>query len=290
MADEEGPALSPNQNQNQNLNQNPNKNPIQNPNQKQNQVPDRNLPPNQNFLSPLNPFMPNAPLAPEAPQRSQLNWSHFKPDYTGRPDKDAEAHLLRTNNWMDTHEFPEHIKVQRFCLTLVGEAGLWYESLRLINVDWVGLQKIFRQQYSKIGNSREQLFHAWRSFQFDENVEMTDTYVNHIRQVATHLGYQEPQILDIFKYTLPTKLYWVLFPIMDLRQVVETAKRVLTKEKIGRQLAVQNSSTPFMNMRNNHNKRVTFNTTDDIEQKLDKLTVMMGKSVTEDGQSKQFKS
>ena len=102
---------------------------------------------------------------------------------------------------------------------------------------------------------------------FDENVEMIDAYVNHIRQVATLLGYQEPQILEVFKNTLPTKLYWVLFPIMDLRQVVETAKRVLMKEKIDRQLAGQNSSTPFMNMRDYPNKRVTFNMTDDMEHK-----------------------
>ena len=63
---------------------------------------------------------------------------------------------------MDTHEFPEQVKVQRFCLSWVGEARLWYESLRLINVDWVGSQNIFRQQYSEIGNTREQLFHVWR--------------------------------------------------------------------------------------------------------------------------------
>ena len=227
---------------------------------------------------------------PEAPQRPQLNWYHFKPEYAGRPHEDVEAHLLRTNDWMDTHEFPEHIKVQRFYLTLVGEASLWYESLIPISVDWVGLQTNFRQQYSKIGNTREQLFQAWRSFHFDENVEMIDTYVNCIRQVATLLGYQEPQILGAFKNTLPTKLYWVLFPIMDLRQVVETAERVLMKEKIDRQLAGQSSSTPFMNMRDNSNKRVTFNMTDDIEQKLDKLTVIRGELVTEDeGQSKQFK-
>ena len=119
---------------------------------------------------------------------------------------------------------------------------------------------------------------------------MIDAYVNCIRQVATLLGYQEPQILEVFKNTLPTKLYWVLFPIMDLRQAVETVKRVLMKEKIDRQLAGQSSSTPFMNMRDNSNKRVTFNTTDDIEQKLDKLTVMMNKLVTEGkGQNKQFK-
>ena len=107
------------------------------------------------------------------------------------------------------------VKVQRFCLTVVREARLWYESLRLINIDWVGLQNIFRQQYSEVGNAGEQIFHAWRSFQFDKNVEMTNTYVNLIRQIATLLGYQEPQILEVFKNTLPTKLYWVFFPIMD---------------------------------------------------------------------------
>ena len=92
---------------------------------------------------------------------------------------------------MDIHGFRGHIKVQRFCLTLTGEARLRYKSLRLINVDWLGLQNIFRQQYSKICNTREQLFHAWRSFHFDENAEMIDAYINHIRQVTTLLGYQE---------------------------------------------------------------------------------------------------
>ena len=62
---------------------------------------------------------------------------------------------------MDMHQFQEGVKVQRFCLTSVGEARLWYESLRPINVDWLGLQNQYRQQYSKIGNTREQLFHVW---------------------------------------------------------------------------------------------------------------------------------
>ena len=35
--------------------------------------------------------------------------------------------------------------------------------------------------------------------------------------------------------TLLAKLYGVLFPIDVLRQAVETAKRILTKEKIDRQ-------------------------------------------------------
>ena len=59
----------------------------------------------------------------------------------------------------------------------------------------------FRQQYSKIGNTREQLFHAWRLFHFDENTETLDSYVTCVRQVATLLGYGEPQVLEVFKNT-----------------------------------------------------------------------------------------
>ena len=43
---------------------------------------------------------------------------------------------------MDTHAFPEGVKVQRICLSLVGEARLWYESLSPINLDWNGLQTV----------------------------------------------------------------------------------------------------------------------------------------------------
>ena len=56
----------------------------------------------------------------------QLNWSHFKSEFAGKPDKDVEAHLLRTNDWMDTYAFPEGVKVQY--LTLEGEARLCFES------------------------------------------------------------------------------------------------------------------------------------------------------------------
>ena len=93
----------------------------------------------------------------------------FKPEFSGKPDEDAEAHLLRMNVWMDTHTFQEDVKVQRFCLTVLGEARLCYESLKPIAVDWNGLQAEFRQQYSRIGNTREHLFHAQRSFHFDKN-------------------------------------------------------------------------------------------------------------------------
>ena len=108
--------------------------------------------------------------------------------------------------------------------------------------------------------------------------------------MANLLDYQDPQILEVFKNTLPSKLYWVLFPIEDLRVVVDTAKRMLTKEKLDKQLSGQTSSTPFMNLRYSQGKKVSFKVHDDLEKKIDRLMVMMDKLVTEDdGNSKPFR-
>ena len=69
-------------------------------------------------------------------QPHQLNWSYFKPEFSGKPEEDAEEHLLRTNDWMETHNFPVDQKVRRFCLTLMGEARLWYATLGAAQLDW----------------------------------------------------------------------------------------------------------------------------------------------------------
>ena len=220
-----------------------------------------------------------------------LNWSNFKPEISGKPEEDAEAHILHSNDWMDAHHFNEDIKEQRFCLTLLGEARLWYHSLEpLGDTTWAQLQNLFRQKYSKLGNTHEQLFHAWRSFTFDENTETKDSYVIRKRQVVTLLGYGELQILEVFKNTLPTKLYWILFPIEDLRQAVDTAKRILTKRKVRQTVDRLDSHQPFMSVRDRRDRRVSFNTRDELGDKIDKLTVVMSKlAATDSHERKPFK-
>ena len=179
-----------------------------------------------------------------------MNWSYFKPKFSGKLEEDATVHLLKTNDWMDTYNFPEDIRVRRFCLTLMGEARLWYESLKLMDMDWNALQTCFRQQYSKFGSSREQYFHVWRSFWYDENEDTIDSYILKVKQVASLSNYGEPEILELFKNTLPSKLYWILFPINNLRQAVDTAKRVMNKERLDKQLTGQVSNiSPFMKLR-----------------------------------------
>ena len=89
----------------------------------------------------------------------------------------------------------------------------------------------------------------WRSFCCDENEDTIDSYILKVKQVASLLNYGEPEILELFKNTLPSKLYWILFPINNLREAVDTAKRVMTKEKLDKQLTGQASNiSPFMKL------------------------------------------
>ena len=43
-----------------------------------------------------------------------------------------------------------------------------------------------------------------------------------------------------------------MYPIDDLRMAAETAKRVLTKEKVDRQMSGQSSTTPVMKVSEGH--------------------------------------
>ena len=84
------------------------------PNQRQGQNPHHNQQQNQD---------------PAGQQHLHINWSNLKPEFSGKPEEDAEAHLLCSNDWKNAHHFVDGVKVQRFCLTLLGEARLWFQSL-----------------------------------------------------------------------------------------------------------------------------------------------------------------
>ena len=100
-----------------------------------------------------------------------------------------------------------------------------------------------------------------------------------IKQVSRLLGYGDPQVLEVFKNTVPNWLYWVLFAIDNLHDAVETAKRFLTKVKIDRQMTGQNS-TPFMRMIEKKRKSVSFDANDVLEktnENMEKMTALMDK-------------
>ena len=163
--------------------------------------------------------------------------------------------------------------------------GYGMNHLALLVNDWPALQNKFRWQYSKIGNTPKQLFHAWRTFTFDENMDTVDYYVLRMSQVTAMLNYGEMQILENFKNTLPYRLYSTLINVNNLRDAIDLAKKVLTKEKLDMQLTGQ-SSTPFMKAssndshspQNHHKKGVTFDTMETLERNsdcIDRLTSLV---------------
>ena len=168
-------------------------------------------------VHPAGPAVPEAPQAPQQPavlqvpqqpatlqgpqQMVHLNWSHFKPEFLGKPDENTEAHLLHTNNWMNAHILVEGVQSPKILSNTIRRSQI---MVSYITAYYCRLAKVtkFRQQYSEIGNTREQLLHAWRSFSFDENTETMEAYVTCIRQVSPLLGYGEKQNLrGIQKHT-----------------------------------------------------------------------------------------
>ena len=50
-------------------------------------------------------------------QHLHINWSNFKPESeSGKPEEDAEAHLLHSHDWMNAHRFVDGIKPRVFVL------------------------------------------------------------------------------------------------------------------------------------------------------------------------------
>ena len=69
----------------------------------------------------------------------------------------------------------------------------------------------------------------------------------------TRLDYGEPQILELFKNTLPGRLYCMLYHIDDIRVAVEMAKRLLIKEQMDKRVG-QSITSPFMQASQNKDK------------------------------------
>ena len=164
---------------------------------------------------------------------------------------------------------------------------MWYETLGTVQLDWNALQDYFQQQYSKFGNTREQYFHACRSFQYDENTDTIDSYIHKVKQVAALINCGEPQILELFKNTLHSKIYYMLYHINDLRKAIEVTKRRQTKEKIDKQKSGQALVSPFMKINQQNPKRsdknVSFSAMETIQKQgdsIDKLTSLMNELST----------
>ena len=101
------------------------------------------------------------------------------------------------------------------------------------------------------------------------------------------LNYGEPQILELFKNTLPSGLDYMLYQIDDLRMAVETSKRLLTKGLIDIKSG-QSTASPFMKTsqeksKSKNEKKVSFSAIEAMERTTDgieRLASLMDKMET----------
>ena len=70
---------------------------------------------NAGLQEPAVPAPPTPPALQQCTKQAQhilqLNWSQFKPEFSGKSEEDAEAHLLITNDWI-------HTSISRRCKSL----------------------------------------------------------------------------------------------------------------------------------------------------------------------------
>ena len=88
---------------------------------------------------------------------------------------------------------------------------------------------------------------------------------------------------------MPSKLYWILFPINNLREAIDDAKRISNKEKSDKQLMGQTSNTsPLMKLRDttHSGKKVSIKPQDLVEKQLEKVTSMMYNVSMQQGKAK----
>ena len=70
---------------------------------------------------PVQPLQQPVPMQPApagivmpAPQIFYQNWIGKKPEFSSKPEEDAESHLLSTRDWMEVHNFPDVRKGKTF--------------------------------------------------------------------------------------------------------------------------------------------------------------------------------
>ena len=65
----------------------------------------QNLPVQPPQLAPVQP-VPAGPVVP-ASQVFYQNWIGKKPEFSGKPEEDAESHPLSTRDWIEDHNLPD---------------------------------------------------------------------------------------------------------------------------------------------------------------------------------------
>ena len=84
----------------------------------------------------------------------------------------------------------------------------------------------FITEHNPIGSTREWQIMAWKTLKWDPTKEKLDDFVYKFKRVATELGYNADESLDVFSCCVPSHLYLYLKGATIIKEAMENTKRV----------------------------------------------------------------
>ena len=132
--------------------------------------------------------------------------------------------FLVLEDWMETHNFPEGDKVRCFHLTLIGEAQVMVWITSTIRWWLACLYKINSGDNTQNRHTPKQLFHAWRTFKFNENTDTVDSFCSKNESGSSNAKLWRNADIREFQDTLLHQLYSTIINVNNLRDAINLAK------------------------------------------------------------------
>lgn len=171
---------------------------------------------------------PNA----NAQQNAQiLRVNDFMPQrFDGQTLSDAPAHILSFEDYCQLQNIKEDVpRVQRFRVTLSGQARLWVEGKEFAT--WDILKKSFLQYHSD-SHTRESAVASFRSSSYKHG-ETAEQYLQRLKRLAERLEYGNDMVKDQYISGLPAeaKTAVAMARPANLAECVELAQQFLDLNK-----------------------------------------------------------
>ncbi|XP_071490593.1 uncharacterized protein [Diadema antillarum] len=193
-----------------------------------------------------------------------LRQTDFLPSkFTGdRLDRDeCTAHMLSFEDYLDAHDIDQSINdnlptiLRTFKQTLAGQARLWIDSITQKMYD--DLKTSFRRQFSPAKSSYARVTDFNTMTMTDR--ESVETFLQRLRQTATHIDYGETQIRDRLLNSLTPDCRAV---VMSALTMTQTSDQIAAKAQLFLDLCSDKTQT----------KEVTFATQGDLDRLTEEIS------------------
>lgn len=130
----------------------------------------------------------------------QLRASDFlPPKFLGNQGQNPMAHWLSFSDYCTMHQLPDAQKIERFKITLGGEARTWIDGKQFANVN--ALRQRFLEQFSGM-HTRDGTVKMFRKEKYRMG-EAVESYCTRLRMIANQLNYNQDMVKDQFLDGLP---------------------------------------------------------------------------------------